>query len=338
MTLSLAALQDSIAEGVETIVVEGIADVQNPAMDDLSVQVATISLQDDDVRGVVVSPTRLVIDEGGSEAYTVRLTTEPSSDVTVSVNAPSDAPLEVEATALTFTSDTWSTEQSVTVTVEDDADAVMHEDVELTHSVGGGGYDGVTAAPVSVTLRETTVPALTIADATADEAAGSLAFEVMIDAVSSAEVRASWATSGVTATAGADYTESSGTVVFAPGTTSLTVTVPILSDDLDEDDETFTVTLSDAEHAELSDAEATGTITDDDEAPSLTLSAPASAAIEGEDDNLAFTVTLEPASGREVTVSYATSDGTAVSPADFTAAAADASLTFEPGDTSANQG
>ena len=221
----------------------------------------------------------------------------------------------------------------MTVTVEDDADAVMHEDVELTHSVGGGGYDAVTAAPVSVTLRETTVPQLTIADATADEDARSLAFEVAIDAVSSAEVRASWATAGVTATAGADYTESSGTVVFTPGTTSLTVTVPILSDDLDEDDETFTVTLSDAEHAELADDEATGTITDDDEAPALTLNAPASAATEGEDDNLAFTVTLEPASGREVTVSYATSDGTAVSPADFTAAAGDASLTFAPGDT-----
>ena len=333
VTLSLSALQDNLAEGVETIVVEGVADVQNPAMDDLSVQVATIELQDDDVRGVVVSPTRLTIGEGGSKAYTVRLTTEPSSDVMVSVSAPSDAPLGVEPLTLTFTADNWSTEQSVTVTVADDLDAVMHEDVELTHSVGGGGYDAVTAAPVLVTLRETTVPQMTIADGTADEAAGSLAFEVTIDAVSSAEVRASWATAGVTATAGADYTESSGTVVFAPGTTSQTVTVPLLADDLDEVDETFTVTLSAPEHAELADAEATGTITDDDDAPALTLSAPASAATEGDDDNLAFTVTLAPASGREVTVSYATSDGTAVSPADFTAAAGDASLTFAPGET-----
>ena len=334
VTLTLAAVQDNLVEGNETIVVEGTADVQNQAMDDLSVQVATIVLQDDDVRRVVVSPTRLTIDEGGSEAYTVRLTAEPSSDVKVAVDVPSDVPLEVEPVTLTFTSDNWSTEQSVTVTVTDDDDAVMHEDVELTHSVGGGGYDGVTAAPVAVTLRETTVPQMTIADATAGEGAGSLAFAVTIDAVSSAEVRAAFTTGDVTATGGADYTASSGTVVFPPGTTSQTVAVPVLSDDLGEDDETFTVTLSDAENAALADGEATGTITDDDDAPVLTLHGPADAAREGDDASVVFTVTLSPASGREVTVSYAASDGTAAAPGDFTAPEANAALTFAPGETS----
>ena len=334
VTLTLAALQDDLAEGDETIVVEGVADVQNPAMDDLSVQVATIVLQDDDVRGVVVSPTRLTIDEGASGRYTVRLTAEPSSDVKVAVDVPSDVPLAVEPVTLTFTADNWSTEQSVTVTVTDDADAVMHEDVELTHSVGGGGYDGVTAAPVAVTLRETTVPQMTIADATAREDAGTLAFAVTIDAVSSAEVRAAFTTGDVTATGGADYTASSGTVVFPPGTTSQTVAVPVLSDDLDEDDETFTVTLSDAENAALADGEATGTITDDDDPPVLMLHGPANAAREGQDASVAFTATLLPASGREVTVSYAALDGTAAAPGDFTAPEANAALTFAPGETS----
>ena len=333
VTLTLAAVQDALVEGDETVVVEGVADVQNPAMDDLVVQVATIVLGDDDVRGVVVEPRRLEIDEGDSGEYTVRLTAEPSSDVTVAVNVPSGVPLEVTPTVLTFTTDDWSMEQSVTVTVEADADAVMHEDVELTHDVGGGGYDGVTAVPVSVTLTETTVPQMAIADASADEESGSLSFEVTIDAESSAEVRGSWSTSGVTATAGADYTESSGTVAFAPGTTAQTVTVPILSDELDEEDETLTVTLSAPEHAELSDAEATGTIEDDDDPAALSLSGPSAAAREGEDANLSFTVTLSPASGREVSVSYATEDGTAVSPGDYTASAADAALTFAAGET-----
>ncbi len=334
VTLTLAAVQDDLAEGNETIVVEGTADVQNPAMDDLVVQVATITLKDDDVRGVVVSPTRLAIDEGASGAYTVRLTAEPSADVTVAVNVPSGVPLQVEPVRLTFTPENWAVEQSVTVTVQADADAMMHEDVELTHSVGGEDYNGVTAAPVAVTLTETTVPQMTIADASANENAGSLTFAVTIDAASSAEVRAAWATTGVTATAGADYTESSGTVVFAPGTTSRTVTVPLLDDELDEMNETLTVTLSGPEHAALADAEATGTITDDDDAPALTLHAPAGAAREGRDASLAFPVTLSAASGRAVTVGYATADGTASATGDFTAPAADAALTFAPGTTS----
>ena len=192
----------------------------------------------------------------------------------------------------------------------------------------------MTAAPVAVTLTETTVPQMTIADASANESAGSLTFAVTIDAASSAEVRAAWATSGVTATAGADYTESSGTVVFAPGTTSRTVTVPLLDDELDEVTETLTVTLSGPEHAALADAEATGTITDDDDAPALTLHAPAGAAREGRDASLAFPVTLSAASGRAVTVGFATVDGTASATGDFTAPAADAALTFAPGTTS----
>ena len=331
VTLTLTPQQDEVAEGDETIVVEGTATTGTRS---LVVKVANITLQDDDVRGVVVTPTRLEIDEGSSEQYTVRLTAEPLSDVTVSVGVPGGAPLAADPVVLTFTPTTWSAAQTVTVTVEDDADAVMHADVELTHTVGGGGYDGVTASSVAVTLAETTVPQMEIAAGSAEESAGLMTFAVTLDVASSEEVSASWATAGVTAAAGADYTESSGTVVFSAGIQSRTIIVPILPDDLDEEDETFTVTLSGVQNAALSVSEATGTITDDDDEPALSVSGPGSAAVEGTDTSLVFTVTLAPGSGREVTVGYATSDGTAEAPGDYTAAVADATLTFAPGETS----
>ena len=284
------------------------------------------------MRGVVVTPTRLEVDEGSSGQYTVRLTAEPLSDVTVSVGVPGGAPLEASPGVLTFTPSTWREPQTVTATVEDDADAVMHADVELTHAVGGGGYDGVTAASVAVTLAETTVPQMRIEAGGAEESAGLMTFAVTLDVESSEEVQAAWATAGVTAAAGADYTESSGTVVFPAGVTAQTVVVPILPDDLDEEHETFTVTLSGERHAALAVSEATGTITDDDDEPALTLSAPAAAAQEGTDTSLVFTVTLAPASGREVTVRYATLDGTATAPDDY--AATTGTLTFGVGQTS----
>ena len=75
-----------------------------------------------------------------------------------------------------------------------------------------------------------------------------------------------WATSDGTATAGPDYTAGSGTLNFAAGATTKTVTVAVQGDEVDEANETLTLTLSDAGGgAELGTAKtATGTITDDD--------------------------------------------------------------------------
>ena len=70
-----------------------------------------------------------------------------------------------------------------------------------------------------------------------------------------------YATSNGTATAGTDYTATTGTLTFAPGVTSQQITVPILADTAVEAGETFTVTLSNPSGATLTTATATGTIT-----------------------------------------------------------------------------
>ena len=87
---------------------------------------------------VVVEPTSLTIYEGDSSSYAVRLATRPASEVKVAVAVPADAPLQVAPAILTFTPQTWSADQQVTVTV-DEAPAT-YADVQLTHSVAGGGY------------------------------------------------------------------------------------------------------------------------------------------------------------------------------------------------------
>ncbi len=216
------------------------------------------------------------------------------------------APLEADPAVLTFTPTTWSTAQTVTVTVEDDADAVMHADVELTHTVGGGGYDGVTAPSVAVTLAETTVPQMAIAAASAEESAGLMTFAVTLDVASSEEVLAAWATADVTAEAEKDYTESSGTVVFPAGVTSQRITVLVLHDNVGEEDETFTVTLSGVQNAALSVSEATGTIVDDDAAPVFTSPATFDAA---ENQTAVGTVRASDSDGADTVTGYALSGG-----------------------------
>ena len=113
-------------------------------------------------------------------------------------------------------------------------------------------------------------PSLSIADAKVREAAvASLDFTVSLSRAVSETVTVDWATSDGTATAGSDYMAKSGTLTFAAGKTSKTVSVAVLDDSVDEDSETLTVTLSNVSGANvwLADATATGTIENDDRMP-----------------------------------------------------------------------
>jgi Calx-beta domain-containing protein/hemolysin type calcium-binding protein len=91
-------------------------------------------------------------------------------------------------------------------------------------------------------------------------------FTVNLAKASPLRVTVAYATADGTATAGTDYTATSGTLVFAPGETSKSVDVPVVGDTAVEPDETFTLTLSNPVNATLGTATATGTIRNDDAA------------------------------------------------------------------------
>ena len=139
----------------------------------------------------------------------------------------------------------------------------------------------------------------------------------------------SYATEDGTAGQPGDYTSVSGTLTFAAGDTAKTVTVATVDDAVDEADETFTVKLSAPVNATLASdgTTATGTINDGDAAPELSI-ADATAVTEGA--SATFVVSMA-ASEKQVEVSYATEDGTAGQPGDYTSVSG--TLTFAAGDT-----
>ena len=117
-------------------------------------------------------------------------------------------------------------------------------------------------------------PGLSVADARVHEAAGATVdFAVTLGRASRATVQVDYATADGTgsnaATEGSDYTETSGTLTFAPGETAKTVSVPVLDDGHDEGEETFLLTLSNPTggNAWLKDATAVGTIENTDAMP-----------------------------------------------------------------------
>jgi hypothetical protein len=155
---------------------------------------------------------------------------------------------------------------------------------------------------------------------------------VTLSGASALTVTVNYATSDGTATNGSDYTAASQTVIFAPGVTNQTFSVPILDDLLDELDETVALALSAPTNATLgAPSAATLTILDDDLAPTVQFSA-GSYTVNENGGPASITVNLSPASALTVTVNYATSDGTATAGNDYTPASG--VVTFAPGVTS----
>ena len=259
-TIRVPIIGDDIDEAVETLTVMLI----NASNAEIKDGKATGIITDDDVRGVTVTPTALMIREGGNARYAVVLDTEPTADVTVEIQVPEDAEVAVDGTELTFTADNWNTPQTVTVTAAQDADAVADDPVTLTHVVSGGDYRSVTVASVAVTILEDDTPTLLIADAEASEGNGEMAFSVRLGVPSSRTVTVEYATADGTALAGTDYEETTGTLIFSAETTVQTIRVPITDDDIDEATETFTIALSNPSNATIEDGEATSVITDND--------------------------------------------------------------------------
>ena len=110
--------------------------------------------------------------------------------------------------------------------------------------------------------------AISVADASVREAPGAkLAFEVRLDRARDRTITVDYATSDGSATAGSDYTATSGTLSIPPGSRRAVIEVPVLDDILNEGGETLTLTLSDAAGAIIGDGVATGTIRNSDSLP-----------------------------------------------------------------------
>jgi hypothetical protein len=178
------------------------------------------------------------------------------------------------------------------------------------------------------------LPALTIDDSSVTEGNGgttNAVFTVHLSPASGSAVTVAYATSGGTATSGLDFTPTSGTLNIAAGALTGSITVPVVADLLDEANETFTVTLSNASGATIADAQAAGTIVDDDPAPALSIDNVSVSEGNAGTTTATFTVSLSAPSGRTVSVTATTANGTATAGSDYTAGTWP--LAFAPGVT-----
>lgn len=190
--------------------------------------------------------------------------------------------------------------------------------------------------PVNVSLGPVNTATLTIGDDegvqfdsptySVNEIDGSVTVTVQMTGTSPNIVQVDYATANGTAVAGEDYTATSGTLVFNAGETTKTIAIPVADDGLSEDNETFSVTLSNAINVSLGVPKTTVVTIVDNE--SIQFSS-ATYTIAEDGTSATITVQLSGSPQAAITVEYATSNGTAISGVDYTAASG--ILTFNPG-------
>ena len=304
---------------------------------------ASGSITDDDATPTVSVTDAAAVSEGDDPSKTtdmtfaVSLSATSSRDVTVTYTLGGSAGSPADYTAptpLSVTIAAGSTSGTITVPVKGDTIDELDETIEVTLSgatnAGLSATEGATEASGSITDDDAT-PTVSVTDAAAvsegDDPSKTtdMTFAVSLSATSSRDVTVTY-TLGGSAGSPADYTAPTPlSVTIAAGSTSGTITVPVKGDTIDELDETIEVTLSGATNAGLSATEgateASGSITDDDATPTVSVT-DAAAVSEGDDPSkttdMTFAVSLSATSSRDVTVTY-TLGGSAGSPADYTA-------------------
>lgn len=229
-------------------------------------------------------------------------------------------------------------ETSKTIVVPIINDTIDEFDERLALTLGDFNASAGAAGSLDVTLLTITdddpPPSVSIDDVTVNEGNSGTSFANFTASLSNVSGKPVSFTINVTpgtASPGSDYNFFQSTATIAPGNASLMISVPILGDTTFEDDETFLINLSNPINVTIADGQGMGTIKNDDPIPSVTINDVTLA--EGNSGTLlfVFTIRLSNPSSRQMTVQFATADGTAQAGTDYVSAAS--TLTFIPGAT-----
>ena len=331
-TLSVAVLDDEIAEAGESFTVE-LSEPQGATLENASATGTILDNDEGEVPGLSIRDAPAVV-EGGTAEFVVTLSAASEEEVTATyrtVDGTASGGADYESATGMLHFEPGETEQTLSVAVLDDEIAEAGESftVELSEPQGAT-LENASATGTILDNDEGEVPGLSIRDAPAVVEGGTAEFVVHLSAASDEVVSLSYATVDGTASGGADYESATGMLHFEPGETEQTLSVTVLDDETKEGEESFTVELSEPQGATLENASATGTILDNDEGevPGLSIR-DAPAVVEG--GTAEFVVHLSAASDEVVSLSYATVDGTASGGADYESATG--MLHFEPGET-----
>ena len=342
-TITITAAEDDDARNDDTATITHTTSVASGGDSGYASLTADlgVTVTDDDSPGLVVSSTAISVGEGGSETYNLKLASEPEADVTVTPQCTATAPACDTLTftggtsgVFTFTSSTWNTDQTVTVTAANNAIADGQREWTITHAVASldsmndpadTQYNGQTfsSANVRATITDDDTPGVqfnpTTLTVTEEGTAGTYTVRLATQPANNVTISVSSNNSDVGVSpasltfrpGSAQPGDPSGTTIWS---TTQTVTVTVTSDD-DAQGESATITHSasstDANYNNISISAYTVTVTDNDsDGVALRNSADSAditslAVTEGSNATYAIKLTAEPSATVTITVSSA---------------------------------
>ena len=317
-------------------------DLTHDSAGDLDTIDVPVTITDDDTAGVTIteSGTTEVTEGSTTDSYTVVLTSQPTSDVTVTLTFGGEITVAGESDGsvmLTFDGSNWSTAQTVTVAAVDDRKVEGSHTAAIIHAVNSsdGLYNGITVPAVTVTIADNDSATITFASPSGavPEATTPYTVDAVLTLVTSGtghETLASAISAAITETEGtalspADYSLTSGSVAFDTSAVSgatRSVEVGIMNDNLVEGSQTFTVGFGATTGPTSASGTHSVTVLDNDTA-AITFATGSGDAAEGDTPytvNAVLTITSNPVGGsleNGVAVVVNQMPGTAVTPADY---------------------
>ena len=317
--VTVTGVNDDLVQSQSTFILASINDADSDdAFDILTDQSINITINDDDVAGVVVTPIDTFLSEPNDDgSFSLVLTSEPTGDVTIPLTS-SDISEGTVPASVTFTAVNWNVPQTVTVSVVDDplsdgseTFTIITGDITSSDANYGTLLDG-DIDDVTMTASNDDPPGFNIqvVDNTTSEDGGTATVQIKLlsqpvsgDVV--LPISLSEGTEGSIAI-------SSLTFLNADWDTFQTITITGLDDDLDDGDIIYTLitgdpTSSDAVYDALVASDASDiaiTNIDNDVSDVLvTQSGGNTATTEGgADDTVEYTLTAEPTEDVDITV------------------------------------
>ena len=273
---------DDLNEGNETFTVT-LTEATNATFAGSETSIsAIVTIIDDDSPTLSFQTTEFAPgEESGNFDVVVELSRTTTNPVTFEATlGGGTATKDTDYTDLTNSTYTISTgtDQTITIPISTDTLNEGNETFELTLSdLTGASFGSEITLSQTITIVDNEMPTVKFSSATAtvseDVTGGMAELEVSLTGATANQVTVSYATStesgGGAATPTSDFTgTSAGTANIAAGQLTGTIRIPIINDEIDEQDETFKVTISSPQNAVLSSTSTeltiTVTITDDD--------------------------------------------------------------------------
>ncbi len=269
----------------------------------------SVTLTDDDT-SFTLSESSLSLAEGGrgglssTGTYTVKMNEQPPADVNVSVNNNFPNEITVSPASLTFTSSTWNTPQTVTVTVVDNqVDNGDQRIIFVWHFLSGGGYgsqqDHKNRRSIAVLYNDNDTAGITVTEtngSTATTEAGDTdTFTVVLDTKPKENVRIA-----VSSSDSSEGRVDKSSLVFTDSNwnTPQTVTVTGVDDSLGDGDQSYNIVLAKADsldslYGAIDPVDVSVINTDDDAGVTLSKSSVTVTEASGNSNTNTYTVVLD---------------------------------------------